>query len=120
MPLSSLVIRRALHAGAFAAIVGVMAVTPLTPVDAQKGKPPAPQNLELTFANREGDLITSDGGSYFNGQDGVSASINSSSGDLTVSFSTSRHINVALGTPLAGSTEPVAGVLTCTRLVVCT
>ncbi len=120
MPLSSLVARRSLQAGAFAALVGVMAVTPLTQVDAQKGKP-APTNLGATLllADTEGDLITSDGDSYANGAEGVSALVYGASGDLVVTTGTTRHLNVILGTPESVTgPAPAPGTYAARRLFV--
>jgi hypothetical protein len=106
VPLSSLVTRRALHAGAFAAIVGAMAVMPLTQVDAQKGKVSHPA-ANVTFTDGSTDLARSDlNGTYISGQDGVTATVFmdpnavTPSGDLVVQFGSSRHFNVTLQAPL--------------------
>ena len=61
---------------AFALLVGALAITPMAPVDAQKGKPVPNSTVTVTFANRVGDAMTSVGsGPYSHGVDGVEATV---------------------------------------------
>ena len=115
MPLSSVVVRSALHAGVFALAVAIMTVTPLIPVDAQKGKPIPNPTANLKFADSDGDAVTSDSaGTYFHGVDGFEATVftspsYSSSGDLVVQFGSSRHIKVNLQSPMGLTGGTVQG-----------
>jgi len=82
----------------FALLVGALAVAPMAPVDAQKGKPPSTPDstATVTFADAIGDGLTSVGGSYPG-----AVVFGNSSGDLRLDLGASgRAIQVSLGAPL--------------------
>ncbi len=80
---------------AFALLVGALAFTPASRVDAQKGKPPSVPDATatVTLANRAGDGLTSVGAADYLG-----AQVLGGSGDLRLELGTSgRAIQVSLG-----------------------
>jgi hypothetical protein len=81
---------------AFALAIGALGALSLVPVSAQKGKTSSPPDstVTVTFADRDGDAMVSDGGGAY------AAKILGNSGDLRLELGPIvRRIHVTLGNP---------------------
>jgi hypothetical protein len=83
---------------AFALAIGALGALSLVPVSAQKGKTSSPPDstVTVTFADRDGDAMVSDGGGAY------AAKILGNSGDLRLELGPiGRTIEVKLGAPIS-------------------
>ncbi len=98
MPLNSSRVSALGQTLAFALLVGALAITPMAPVDAQKGKPVPNSTVTVTFANRVGDAMTSVGSADYPG--GVLFS--AAEGDLRLDIGAAgRAVQVVLDAPIS-------------------
>jgi hypothetical protein len=89
---------------AFALCVSVLALVPMAPVDAQKGKPSYPLDATASVVLADGFAVTSDGNGPYTG-----ATVFGPSGDLRLDLTTgTREILVQLGEPVQIPAPPVA------------
>lgn len=99
MPLNPIRVSVPFKTVAFALLVGALAVTPMAPVDAQKGKPPS------TPPDATASLVVADGAPFAMVSDSLGpytgATIFGASGDLRLDLTTgTRTIVVTLGPPV--------------------